>query len=119
MFLSSAFDMQKTSRSRYYRMTFSASNFVPLSPTVVHKVTTRAHTSQDVSVKAGALATKSYTQVFRTRKFLLSFKLGKEIRGEVTNELTTNADVENMVALTVDSRQSWEASCIFKAQQTD
>lgn len=95
--------MQKTPRSIYYRMTFSASNFVPLSTTVAHKVTTRACTSQDVSVKVGALATKSYKQVFRTRKFLLSFKLGKEIR-EVTKELTTNADVENIVALTVDSR---------------
>lgn len=33
MFLSPAVDMQKTSRSIYYRMTFSASNFVPLSTT--------------------------------------------------------------------------------------
>lgn len=117
MFLSSAFDMQKTSRSRYYRMTFSASNFVPLSPTVVHKVTTRACTSQDVSVKAGALATNSYTPSLQDTK-VSAFKLGKEIRGEVTKELTANADVENMVALTVDSRQSWEARCIFKAQRT-
>lgn len=85
---------------------------------MAHKVTIRAHTSQDVSVKVGALAIKSYTQVFRTQKFLLSLKLGKEIRGEVTEKLTTNADVENMVALTVDSRQSWEASCFFKAQRT-
>lgn len=83
---------------------------------MAHKVTTTAHTSQDV--KVGALAIKSYTQVVRTQKFLLSLKLGKEIRGEVTEKLTTNADVENMVALTMDSRQSWEASCFFKAQRT-
>lgn len=88
-------------------MTSSPSNFVPLGAILVPEVTTREHSPWNVSAEAGSLATKSYTPVFRTQRFLLSLKLGKLIKGEATEEFTTNANVENMAALAIaDSRQS-------------
>lgn len=102
----------------FYRMTSSASNVILLCAIAAHEVTTRAHSSWNVSAKAGSLATNSYSPVLRIQRFLLSLKLGTQIKGEATNELTTNADVENMAALAMaDSRQSQVTAAYSKPSE--